>query len=397
MLRRPWERQRNRPTVAAVASVVVALAYVCPDAQATPQFARTYNLNCNACHSVPPALNVDGMAFWARGYRMSAESETRKTATVPLAVWLTGRHEDQDAHGFSETSLPKVELISGGPLGDHFSYFVEWRVVSKETRSDGSLRDRSGRFEDVIINWQIDDRSSLTVGQYRAVNQVDVSRRLSISEPALLSTSLSGKPSSDKRLESLRAFSPAGRSPGLTYSFHSLQGDRPSDGLFHFVTVPFPGELSIPLTSEARDEASFEVRGEPKGVFLETFYRKGLRSVGLHSFVGDDRWLATALGTFDYKNLLLTSGIGVDDRRDGTPRVRSSLELEYLFLHDVEDVLRAAAGFRVEHVSNNGTEPAYIPYFVLSAPNNKYTFILQIQFRAQQDNEGFFIDLSSVF
>jgi len=390
-------RKHLRVATSIVTTAVVTLTWAGSDARATPQFARKYDVRCNACHVVPPKLSIDGLAFAARGYRMPEELERTKADTWPFAVWLTGRHEDQDPKDFSETSFPKIELISGGPLGEDFSYFVEWRTVSRETRSDGSLRDRSGRFEDAFLNWKIDERSTLTLGQYRALNQVDVSRRWSISEPALFSTSLAGKPSSDKRIESLRSFSPAGRSPGLTYTFQSMAGKRASDGLFHFVTVPFPGELSIPLTSKARDEASFEWRGEPKGVFLETFYRRGLDSLGFHSFIGDDRWLATAVGTLNFKNVDLTGGIGMDDRRDGTPRVRSSLELEYSFVHDMEDVLRAGVGFRVEHVSNNGTEPAYIPYFVLSGPNKNHTFLLQIEFRAQQDNEGIFIDLSLVF
>jgi hypothetical protein len=66
-------------------------------------------------------------------------------------------------------------------------------------------------------------------------------------------------------------------------------------------------------------------------------------------------------------------------------------------MHGVEDLLRAGVGFRMEHVSNNGTEPAYIPYFVLGGPNKTYTFLLQLEFRAQQDNEGFFIDFSLIF
>ena len=167
--------------------------------------------------------------------------------------------------------------------------------------------------------------------------------------------------------------------------------------MFHFVTVPFVGELSVPLTSKARDEASFELRGEPKGVFLETFYRKGLNSIGLHSFIGDDRWLVTGVGTLHLDKFYFTGGIGVDDRRDDSPRVRSSLELEYLYARDIDDLFRPGVGFRVEHVSNTGRDPAYIPYFVLTGPNKHHTFLMQIQYRAQKDNEGFFVNFSLVF
>ena len=113
----------------------------------------------------------------------------------------------------------KVELITGGPIGEQLSYFVEWRVISQQLRGDGTMRDRSGRFEDAFISWQPNNVHTLTLGQYRALNQVDVSRRVSVSEPLLFSSGLPGETAAgDPRLTSLRGFSPSGRSPGVTYS-----------------------------------------------------------------------------------------------------------------------------------------------------------------------------------
>ncbi len=63
-----------------------------------------------------------------------------------------------------------------------------------------------------------------------------------------------------------------------------MPGVNAADGWFNIVSLVFPGELSIPLTDEARDEASFEFDSDPKGVFLESFYRKGLGSLGAHVF-----------------------------------------------------------------------------------------------------------------
>ena len=79
---------------------------------------------------------------------------------------------------------------------------VEWRPVSLEPRSDGTLRDRSGRFEDLFLTAVAGDRLELFVGQFRQVQQVDVSRRLGVSEPALLSASL---PGTSERAEALNA------------------------------------------------------------------------------------------------------------------------------------------------------------------------------------------------
>lgn len=397
----PRQSRYRRGAVAGLIACVLTLSAA--PAQAIPQFARTYGVSCNACHSVVPMLNERGLAFEARGYRGSPEFEQRKRdfpqylEALPLSLWMTGRHEWQDSADFEDTYLPKVELISGGPIGDNLSYFVEWRVVSLETRSDGSRRDRSGRFEDAYFAWDIDDRFSLQIGQYRALNQVDVSRRLSISEPTIFSTSLPGKPTSDARIRSLRGFSPAGRSPGVTLGYQSIIGDSPADGLFHFVTLPLVGELSLPLTREARQEASFELQGPPKGVYLETFYRRGFNSIGAHAFIDDDRRLLTGVGTLAFGDLHLTAGLGVDDRAGAPARWRSSFQGEYLWIRDARDALRPAVGFRVEHVSRSDREPAFIPYLAVAGPNRLYNFLLQLQYRAQSGHDALIVDLSVFF
>ncbi len=376
-------------------AILFSLAVLAMPAYATPQYARAYETSCTTCHSVAPQLNKTGWDFRARGYRMPPAIEAKKVDTAPLAVWITAQKEEQRRIDI-ELYLSKVELISGGPIGDSLSYFIEWRIVSLQSRSDGTLRDRSGRFEDAFLTWQIDDRSAFTVGQYRALNQVDVSRRLSFSTPALFGTSLAGDPSSNTRLESLRSFSPAGRSPGVTFEFRSIEGESPSDGLFHFVTLAFPGEFSIPLTTEARDEASFELEGSPKGVFLETFYRKGFNSVGLHGFVDDDRWLVTGLGTITIESLKVTGGIGVDKQDSAATRARYSLEIEY-FLPRVHERIRAVGGFRVEQVTNSGREPAYIPYLAMSGPDESYSLLLTLEYRFQEDNDRFVVSVSILF
>lgn len=397
----PFPRPRRpggRPG-AAVGLAVLALLAAGQPGLATPQFARGTGLNCVACHLVPPKLNERGEAFLARGYRSEGGTDAGVKSffsTVPLAAWVTVRHEEQLSRDFSETFLPKVELISGGPLGRlPFSYFLEWRIVSLQTRNDGSLLDRGGRFEDAYLNWEIHNRHLVRVGQFRALNQYDVSRRLSVSEPAVFSASLAGETTANRRIQSLRAFSPAGRSPGISYSFQSIEGSSASDGLFHFLTVPLVGELSLPLNEEARREASFELDGPPKGIFLETFYRRGLNSIGLHGFIGDERWLLTGVGMAAYGDFNATAAAGVDDRERARARGRYSFEVEYL--PRWREALRGGAGFRVEYLSHANGEPAYIPYLVLSGPNTKFTFLLQVEYRVQKGSEAVFLDLSALF
>lgn len=369
--------------------------------QATPQFARQHQLRCTACHALPPGLNEHGRAFQARGYRLpdasaSGPAEVVPAAgfsTLPLAAWVTTRFEDQGAQGSSDLLLPKVELISGGTLGPRWSYFVEWRVVSLSLERDGGLRDRGGRFEDLFFQWQA-GRHAFKLGQYRALNQADVSLRLSPSEPLLSKNDLATSDHRDPRIASLSRFSPSGRSPSLGYAFQSLAGQRAGDGLFHHITIPFLGELSLPLGAEASDTASFELGGA-KGIFAETFYRSGEHSIGVHAFVGDDAWLATALATAGWKKLLVTAGLGIDDSRRGVRRQRLSAAFEYLA--KTRDTLRIAAGLRVENVSDDGKRTAVVPYLALSGPNTRHTFLVQLQYRSQQGSDNLVIDFSLLF
>ena len=365
------------------------------DALASPQFAREHQLRCGSCHELVPKLNETGLAFQAAGYVLPAEDSTAagsSSGNVPLAAWLTGRFEDR-GDGTSDLFLPKVELISGGRLGEDWSYFVEWRVVSLSLNSDGSPRDRGGRFEDLFFQWQGSDRHSVKLGQFRLLSQVDVSLRLSPSDPLIFNNGLRTDTDPDPRVNSLSTFSPSSRSPSVSYTYQSRRGRRPGDGLFHSITLPFVGELSIPLSSEASETASFEI-GDPKGVFLETFFRTGHRSVGAHAFVDGDVWLLTALGTYEWKDLFLTAGIGVDDPGTGDNRTRASLEAEYLFGQSSN---RYGAGLRLEEVSEDGKSLTAVPYFVAALPNRMHTLVLQVQYKEQDGADNLVADFSLVF
>ncbi len=377
---------------------IVTLLAIATPTRATPQFARTHQVTCTTCHVVPPMLNEEGLAFQASGYQllhsMDSNKDEFRPRTIPMAVWIAARAEDQGSAGASDLLLPKVELISGGRIGNQWSYFVEWRIVSLSLNPDGSLKDRGGRFEDLFFNWNA-GRHAARVGQYRTINQVDVSLRLSPSDPLLFKNGLRTGIDPDPRLDSLNRFSPSSRSPSLGYSFQSITGKRASDGLFHFVTVPFVGEFSIPLSQAASQTASFELE-EAKGLYVETFYRRGQKSIGGHVFAdGDGAWLLTALGTMDWRNMLFTVGVGVDDEDNRDSRNRGSVQAEYLFTQRKR--IRGAAGLRVEDVSDDGKRVTYVPYIAVSGPNTRHTFLLQLQYRNQEGSDAFVADLSVLF
>lgn len=377
---------------------IVTLLAIATPVRATPQFARTHQATCAECHVVPPMLNENGLAFQASGYEWERSTDSNKnesrTRTIPMAVWISARQEDQGSSGASDLFLPKVELISGGRIGSQWSYFVEWRIVSMSLNADGSLKDRGGRFEDLFFNWN-KGRHSARVGQYRTINQVDVSLRLSPSDPLLFKNGLRTGSDPDPRLDSLNRFSPSSRSPSLGYSFQSITGKRASDGLFHFVTVPFVGEFSIPLSEEASQTASFEL-AEAKGVYVETFYRRGQKTLGGHAFIdGDGAWLLNALATMDWRNMLFTAGVGVDDEDSRERRNRGSVQAEYLFTRRKH--IRGAAGLRIEDVSDDGKRVTYVPYIAVSAPDTRHTFLLQLQYKNQEGSDAFVADLSVLF
>lgn len=392
-------RSRSRPAMLLLAGAF-AVALAPPAAEATPQFARRFDRACTSCHLLPPALNENGLAFQASGYLPPEDAAppgpaTARSHLIPLAAWVTTRYEEQPAGGPSELHLPKVELVSGGRLGADWSYFAEWRIVSLSLGADGELRDRGGRFEDLFVERSFGEGHAVRVGQFRALNQVDVSLRLSASEPLLFNPSLPTGSRDEPRLAGLDRFSPAARSPSLGYSWRSIGGERAGDGRFHFVTLPFVGELSIPLSREASSSASFELHGPPKGVYLETFRRRGLSSVGGHAFVADEGWLATAVGALAVGDLLLSGGAGFEDRDAGGSRWRGSAQAEYLVR--APHRVRLAPGLRVEDVGEDGRRPTYVTYFALAAPNSRYTYVLQIELKSEEVGESLVVDLSAIF
>jgi hypothetical protein len=362
------------------------------DALAIPKFARAYNVSCQTCHVLPPKLAPSGQEFVARRYQFSDESLIR-TSTIPIAVWVSVLGQRQPTKDFMRGFPNRVEFIASDAISAKLSYFVEWRALSLELRSDGSLRDRSGRFEDLFVIAEVLENVSITLGQYRLLSQIDVSQRLSISEPLPFSSSLRGAKASTSRLTGLRSFSPSGRSPALRVQFyHDLFGSqRHADGWFTVFNLPMTGEFSIPLTNKARMEASFEFEAVPKGVFIENFLRNGPTSVGVHLFTGtNNRLLGQVVGTTQYRNLFLTSAIGVGKDRENK-LTNMMLEAEYNL---VDWGILAA---RFEHQTGFRKKPAIIPYGVAHFPGTSYTIRLAIEQRIQEGNNQTLVETSVIF
>lgn len=361
-------------------------------ADAIPLFARKYNVTCGMCHVSVPRLNEFGVAFLERGYQMSETWTRAQRRTVPFALWASGRWDSRPrtpAPDYVNAYFNRLEVISGGKVVvPWLSYFIEWRPVSQERRADGTVRDRSGRFEDLFVT-ALARPLDLTVGQFRQVSQFDVSRRLGINEPASLATGLAGPAGGSGRVVSLRSFAPSGRSPAVRVGFTNRFGNGMQ--WTTAASVPFPGEFSIPINDSARIEASNELEWRRKGIFGESYVRSGSTSVGGHAFYDDsDRYLVNGVSTLRTGNFFWT-GIGGFDKLNAVTRGRWSLESEYI------PHLNLGIGGRIEDRAADGAPLAFLPYINFNFPSTKYIIRLTAERRVQSDRGATFFEFGTVF
>ncbi len=363
---------------------------------ATPQFARKYQVDCAYCHVAPPRLNARGLAFLANNYRFEGLRPLPSHSTVPMAVWNTYDVERRHTADLTKGFPSRIELISAGSIGaTRAAYFIEWRALSQNIGGNRRLLNRSGRFEDLFVKLPLTPGGSLamTAGQFRALNQVDVSQRLSLSEPLAFSSSL---PSPDaartSRLTGLRAFSPSGRQPALRLEHQPrAEGRATADGWYTGVTLPLTGELTIPLA----DAASFEFEASLKGVFAEAYRRNGMSTFGGHAFAGRDRRLGSLVATHDLTSrVALVGSVG----RFWTPAAadtRFSVGGEYTVSRFL------IGGLRVDHRTAPSVDPALLLYGNVHVPFGRAAFRqalrLQIEQRVQRRNHVTTIGLSHIF
>ncbi len=373
------------------AAMFAAAAFHPAVAEAPPQFARTYKVDCSHCHASPPRLNERGLRFVAAGYRLEG---AERSTTIPLAVWNSFDFERRHSTDLSKGFPSRVEIISAGPIGRRASYFAEWRALSQSLGGNGRIGNRSGRFEDLFVRTPITPAGdvSLTVGQFRTLTQVDVSLRLSLSEPLVFSSAVPGRPSSDSRLQGLRGFAASGRQPAVRVEYQVSGESSSADGWFASATLPLTGELTVPFT----DAASFEFEARPKGVFVELFRRSGLTSVGGHAFVGDrDRRVITGVVTHDLgRRVALLAGVGAF-RSAGVADTRLSLGGEATLTS------RLVTGIRLDHRNGQGRDPIVLLYGNGHLPFGRAAFRqalrLQIEHRIQPSNHATAVSLSHVF
>ena len=148
------------------------------------------------------------------------------------------------------------------------------------------------------MNVDVSESTRLTVGQFRVFNQFDGSRQLYASVPLALMMGVEGEDAGDARMRELRGFAPGMRTPAVMITRGPTQGsERSIDGWYMHAALPFSGELGVASTERSRSRAVLEPR--PEGLFLETYHRQGLRTMGGAAFVDTDRQLYTGMLSVD--------------------------------------------------------------------------------------------------
>jgi hypothetical protein len=149
-----------RDTLLVAVLIATSLVSFAPPAEAVPSFTRRYGFDCSACHTMWGALNGAGVTFRLSGYRAMFGKDlvpiqeakdinipglnVKLPPNLPLS-FITGVGYDtrtekrqgfdgsSNTRGASSLALEDASIFLAGPMGDHFSGFVEFPMY--ETKS----------------------------------------------------------------------------------------------------------------------------------------------------------------------------------------------------------------------------------------------------------------------
>jgi hypothetical protein len=136
--------------------------------EATPAYARRYDVECQTCHSPnPPRLNNVGMVFRRSGFRLPDADESGKLTlkvmpahTIGEAMAIAGQIDGNIVQtpdpGTSKSSfqLSEVELIAGTSIGDRYSaqmLFIPYNDAGESELENAEFQLNYGRPESQVI------------------------------------------------------------------------------------------------------------------------------------------------------------------------------------------------------------------------------------------------------
>ena len=171
------------------------------DVLAIPAWSRKYHTSCSTCHAAFPKLNYFGKAFRNNGYRFPGGQDPEATKETPVSLGAEG-YKKLFPHAMWPSDLPGVpplavravsrlntfeddqtttfefphefELLTGGTLGDRFSFFGELEIENENNENvlgmDGTLQYDARpwlhvRMGSVVVH-PINDSLRLTAAHY---------------------------------------------------------------------------------------------------------------------------------------------------------------------------------------------------------------------------------------
>ena len=141
----------NRMKFSVLGTVFLVILFQAGTALGIPIFARKYNVSCFTCHTAFPTLNEFGQRFKANGYQIPAtledtpiwDSNQLPIAAVAHSVYEGGKVTDHTVEDASETTSgfadTGVDVLSGGTLTRHVSYFLGLPIEEGEVEVEQSL------------------------------------------------------------------------------------------------------------------------------------------------------------------------------------------------------------------------------------------------------------------
>ncbi|MBI4888469.1 MAG: hypothetical protein HY824_15340 [Acidobacteria bacterium] len=148
----------------AMVTAAVGMVVIGPsNAEAIPAWSRKYQTGCTTCHTVFPKLNYFGRAFRNNGYRFPGGLEQEATKVPPVVMGAEG-YKKLFPHAVWPSHIPggvpvairgvsrfnwfednqtttfefphEFELLTGGTLGDTFSFFGELEVENANNENE---------------------------------------------------------------------------------------------------------------------------------------------------------------------------------------------------------------------------------------------------------------------
>lgn len=292
---------------------------------ATPQFARQTKLPCAACHVHGSLLNSFGNRYFANGFRIGKRKPDASTPPLWGTIGFQTR-TDRSLGSAIPVDYGQTEIASYGYMDEmELLYHLAYQPTKEQT--------------DIYLLKKIGDKATVQAGEIGLLGQYLTKHDVSPSRPVNLMPAGFGDEG---------PFAP-GANAFAVRVVGSLTGPNAmpyADGWKIAATVP--------LSTEATQAWQPDFDGSPRGVFAEVFYRLGMSSYGINTFLGrDQRRYYGLLGQHQLSKVYFEGGIAYAESR-ASPQRLASLSATYV------PEYHQAYAFRID--DQNG-RIGYVPTF----------------------------------